>query len=189
MSITAILPAAVLETILLRLATLFLTGAGGDSTAARHAASELLAAYNPHTEEELFLAANIICFSFQALEALGQAADPEMSLTRVLRLRSGAVSLSREADKARRSLTQLQKARQTAETEPAPPHHIEPPTSTQPQAPIRSQTEEDRARDLRIAEGLKRLAAREAAKETQANAMLAGTILVPPSALPSHHAS
>ena len=70
------LPAAILETVLTHLAALFLTGAAGDMTAAREAASQMLAAYHPNTEDELHLAANIIGFSFQALEALSQAATP-----------------------------------------------------------------------------------------------------------------
>jgi len=58
-----------------------------------------------------------------ALEALGQAAVPDMPLTRVLRLRGSAVSLSREANKAERRLQQLRKARRAgipAEPQPAP---------------------------------------------------------------------
>lgn len=129
MSLPTTLPAAILETILIRLAGLFLAGAGGDISAARHAASHMLAAYHPGTEDELRVAANIVIFSFQALEALGQAAAPDMPLTRILRLRSGAVSLSREAAKAERRLTELQKARRQAvtvqpaaiQTEPAKP--------------------------------------------------------------------
>src|SRR5471030_1229833 len=92
MPLATTLPAAILETILTRLAALFLTGAAGDLTAARHAAT-------------------IIGFSFQSLEALGQAAAPDLLITRILRLRSCAVSLSRESQKAERRLEQLQKAR------------------------------------------------------------------------------
>ena len=120
------LPAAVLQTILSRLAALFLTGAGGEMAAARQAAAQMIGAYNPQSADELRLAANIVCFSFQALEALSQATDPDMPLPRVMRLRGGAVSLSRESAKAERRLTQLQKARnqalavQPAETRPDP---------------------------------------------------------------------
>ena len=81
-------------------------------------------AYDPQTEDELRLAANIIGFSFQALEALSQAATPDMPLTRTLRLRGGAVSLSRESHKAQRRLDKLQAARRAgirAETQPEPP--------------------------------------------------------------------
>jgi hypothetical protein len=117
------LPAAILQTILARLAPLFLTGAAGDMNAAREAASQMLAAYDPWTEEELHLAANIVGFSFQALEALAQAATPDMPLTRTLRLRSGAVSLSRESHKAQRRLDKLKAARRAgiqAEAQPEP---------------------------------------------------------------------
>jgi hypothetical protein len=113
------LPAAILETILTGLATLFLAGSHGDATAAREAASHMLNAYHPETEDELRLAANIICFSFQGLEALAQAAAPDLPLTRILRLRGGAVSLSRESARAERRLGQLQKARQQAIQAPA----------------------------------------------------------------------
>lgn len=185
MSFPATLPAPILDTILTGLAALFLAGAGGDAAAARHAATQMLGAYNPQTENELRLAANIISFSFQALEALAQAAAPDMPLTRVLRLRSGAVSLSRESAKAERRLTQLQNARQQgipAETrpEPAPAPKIEKTvaliqdTATVAQAAKASgktwtQAYEDRQRDLRIAAGLKRLEARTAAQAAAAH--------------------
>jgi len=113
MSLAATLSAAILDTILGRLALLFLSGAAGDLTAARNAAAQMLAAYHPQTEDELRLAAEIVGFSFHALEALGQAAGPDMPLTRVLRLRGSAVSLSRESHKAQRRLDHLQKARRT----------------------------------------------------------------------------
>ena len=126
MSFATIVPAAVLETILSHLAALFLTGAAGDTAAARDAASLMLDAYRPETENELRLAAKIVGFSFQAIQALGQAATPDVPLTRVFRLRSGAVSLSRASEKAERRLEQLQKARrqgvsvQPVETRPEP---------------------------------------------------------------------
>jgi hypothetical protein len=120
---SALLPAAVLETILIRLAAIFLAGAKGDMTAARQAAAQMLAAYDPRTEDEVRLAANIICFGFHALEALGQSAASDMPLSRVLRLRGSAVSLNREATKAQRRLDQLQQARREAkpiQPEPQP---------------------------------------------------------------------
>src|ERR1700678_3422044 len=107
MSLPTTLPAAILETILARLALLFLVGAQGDETAARDAAAEMLASYDPKTTAELRLAANSISFSFHALEALSQAAHPNMSLTKILRLRRSAVSLSRESHKAERRLDQI----------------------------------------------------------------------------------
>jgi hypothetical protein len=190
MSVAKTLPAAALETILTHLAALFLTGAAGDITAAREAAGQMLSAYHPETEDELRLAANVISFSFQALEALGQAATPDMPLTRTLRLRGSAVSLSRESHKAQRRLDKLQTARRAgipAATQPE---------SAQPEAKIEkaldliqdtrtvtvaakaqgltwTQAYEQRQRAARIAAGLKRAEARVAA---QANTAARGAI-------------
>jgi hypothetical protein len=193
MSLATTLPAAILETILTRLAALFLTGAAGDLTAARHAAAQMLGAYRPETEDEFRIAANIIGFSFHALEALGQAAAPGLPITRILRLRGSAVSLSRESQKAERRLDQLQNARrqgiraQPADTRPEP---------AQPEPKIEkaldliedtnkiivaakangltwTQAYEQRQRDTRIAASLKRAEARIAA---QAIAAAPGTL-------------
>jgi hypothetical protein len=121
------LPAVILDTILDRLACLFLIGARGNEAAARDAAIHMLAAYNPETEDEVRLAANIISFSFHALEALSQATTPDMPITRILRLRGSAVSLSRESHKAERRLDQLRNARQDdAPGEPEPVRQIPP---------------------------------------------------------------
>ncbi len=111
MSLVTAIQAAILETILGNLARLFLFGAGGDLSAAHQAASQMVSAYHPQTEDELHLAADIVSFGLHALEALSQAAEPDISLNRQLRLRGSAVSLSREAHKSRRKLDQLQKAR------------------------------------------------------------------------------
>jgi hypothetical protein len=124
MSLVATLPAAILDTILARLALLFLSAAAGDMAAARDAAARMLAEHQPQTEDELRLAANIIGFSFHALQALGQAMTPDMPLNRVLRLRGSAVSLSRESHKAQRRLDLVRSARGT-----------QPTTETAPQAP------------------------------------------------------
>ena len=109
MSFAAALSTVILDTVLGRLAVLFLTGARGDLTLAHEAARQMLADYRPETNDELRLAAEIINFSFHALEALGQATTPEMTLNKILRLRGSAVSLSREAHKSRRKLDQLQR--------------------------------------------------------------------------------
>jgi len=114
------LPEAFLQTILHQIALLLLPGAAGNMEAARQAAAATLSAYDPRTEAELRLAARIVSFSLQALEALAQAADPEMPLTRVLRLRTGAVSLSREAEKAERRLEKLREGRVVGEAEHLP---------------------------------------------------------------------
>jgi hypothetical protein len=115
---------AILDTVLGHLALFFLAATAGDMTKARQAAAQTIAAYHPQSPEELTLASEIISFSFQALEALGQAAAPDLSLNRTLRLRGSAVSLSRESHKARRKLDQLQRAhRNGIQPEPveAPP--------------------------------------------------------------------
>ncbi len=181
MSLAKRLPAAVLETILTHLAGLFLTGAAGDMTAAREAAAQTLTAYRPETEDELRLAANIISFSFQALEALSQAASPDMPLTRTLRLRGSAVSLSRESHKAQRRLDKLQTARRAgipaeAQPEPAQPEpKIEKAldlikdtrtvaVAAKAQGLTWTQAYKQRQRELRIAANLKRAEARVAAQ-------------------------
>jgi hypothetical protein len=190
MPLATTLPAAILDTILIHLATLFLAGAAGNPIAARQAAAHMLRIYNPRNEEELRLAANIVGFSFHALEALGQAAAPDLPITRVLRLRGSAVSLSREANKAERRLTQLRNAPQQAipaEAAPKVEKTIAPIEAVAPieaAAPIEhtakitiapkvnaqawNQAEEDRQRDIRIAAGMKRMEARIAAKANAA---------------------
>jgi hypothetical protein len=111
MSLPTSVTPTTLDTILGHLAPHFLTSANGDLPTARHAASHMLAAYNAETEEELRLAAEIVSFSFHALEALSEAAAPDLPVTRKLRLRGSAVSLSRESHKSQRKLDQLQRAR------------------------------------------------------------------------------
>ena len=81
------------------------TKASTKVAAARHAAGHMLAAYNAEAEEELRLAAEIVSFSFHALEALSEAAAPDLSFNRKLRLRGSAVSLSRESHKSQRNST------------------------------------------------------------------------------------
>jgi hypothetical protein len=194
MSLAALFPAAVLETILLRLAPLFLTGAGGDTTAARQAAAQTLGSYRPETEDELRLAANVIAFGLHVLEALGEAADPDLSMTRVLRLRGNAVSLSRESTKAQLRLDQLQKARrQNRQAEPVEPKPVpadrkiattqDPIRHTGDIAvaattlrPARIETEEDRQLAIRMAGYMQRPVFQAAA---QAQAALQGVIPSP----------
>ena len=183
-ALASTIPACILEAVLGRLLPLFLPAASGDPAAARAAASHLLAAYQPRTEDELCLAATIVGFTLQSLDALGQSANPDLPLTRILRLRSGAVSLSREADKARRALIQMQKARaqpqpeaaepQSGKPQAAKPHPAKaevtaaakvapaasPATPIAAQSPAQPQTEADRQQDLRITESIKRAAAR-----------------------------
>jgi hypothetical protein len=192
MSLATTLPAAILETILVHLGALFLIGAN-DPTTARHAAAQMLAAYDPQTEDELRLAAKIVGFSFQALEALGQAAAPDLPITRILRLRSGAVSLSREAQKAERRLDQLQTARrqgisaQPAEIPAEPEARIEKAVNliedtrkvaaaAKASGQTWTQAYEERQREARIAASLKRAEARIAAHASIATAIPAALV-------------
>ena len=182
-------PAAILETILARLTVLFLIGAGGDPDAARAAAAQMLATYNPRTADEARLAAAIIGFSFQALEALSQAAIPDMPLARVLRLRGSAVSLNREAAKAERRLDQLRHAKPVQQTAPQPEADTQPEPALAPKiehavALIQetatvaaaakagnitwTQAYQQRQRDARIAASLLRAERRLAEQATQA---------------------
>jgi hypothetical protein len=138
MSLATMLSGAVLDTILARLAVLFLTGSGGDLAAAHHAAAKMLAGYHPETEDELRLAAEIVSFGFHALEALSQAASHDLPLTKILRLRGSAVSLSRQSHRSQHRLDQLQRDRRTSRAaQPAAALPQEPPApqaSSSPQA-------------------------------------------------------
>jgi len=151
MSLATSIPAAIFETIVGNLVRLFLTGTGGDPVAAHRAASHMVAVHHPETEDELYLAADIVSFGFHALNALGQAAEPDLPLTRQLRLRGSAVSLSRQSHKARHKLEQLQKLRmagvavQPSEApdppqEPVPPPVEQPASFARPAPPIVART-------------------------------------------------
>jgi hypothetical protein len=139
MSLATMLSGAVLDTILARLAVLFLTGSGGDLAAAHHGAAKMLAGYHPETEDELRLAAEIVSFGFHALEALSQAASHDLPLTKILRLRGSAVSLSRQSHRSQHRLDQLQRDRRTSRAaQPAAALPQEPPApqaSALPQEP------------------------------------------------------
>ncbi|HVY15273.1 MAG TPA: hypothetical protein VHB27_08600 [Rhodopila sp.] len=112
------LPQAVLMGILHQLAMLLRGGAEGDVDAARQDAVAMLKSYNPRTEAELRLAARVVIYNLQSGEALAQAANREMPIPRVLRLRSGAIMLCQEADKAESRLEQLRAARAAGRPEP-----------------------------------------------------------------------
>jgi hypothetical protein len=146
MSFPATIAQATLDTIIGRLAVLFLTGACGDMIAAHYAASQMLAAYNAATPDELGLAAEIVSLQMHTLEALGYASDRELSLNQILRLRGGAVSLSRASHKARRELEQLQRARRAGITvQPAEAPSQAAPTQPAPVEPATVETKVDSA--------------------------------------------
>ena len=114
MSLLASFPTAILDTILGRLALLFIKGAADDLAAARCAAAEMLAAYRRKPWTNSTSPPKSFSFGMHALDALGQSAEPDTPPAKVLRLRGGAVSLSRESHKAQRRLDQLQNARRKA---------------------------------------------------------------------------
>ncbi|WP_428485053.1 hypothetical protein [Rhodopila sp.] len=126
---TAITP-AILDTVLALLAPFFLIGADGDLIAARHAANHMLADYQAETQEELRLAAEIISFGFQALQALSEAAAADLPPNKILRLRGNAVSLNRSAQQNQRTLDRLRrercKAAPTAKEAAIPPAQPQP---------------------------------------------------------------
>jgi hypothetical protein len=109
MSQPATITAAIFDKILAFLAPLFLVAATGDIGAAQEAASAMLASYNPRTNRELRFAALSIAFAFGALETLSKAADPELALNQVLRLRGNANALNRSAQQNESRLEKLQK--------------------------------------------------------------------------------
>lgn len=183
MSLPAAIAPAILDTILGRLACLFLTGAGGDKATARQAALQMLGAFNVETAEQLRLAADIISFGLHALEALSQAADPELSLNRVLRLRGSAVSLSREAHKSQRKLDQLQRARQAVAIPPLAEAKAE--TSAPQQGPTPDHPKADTRQGAQrqdTSEGARQLL--EAYHAREANLLAMPTAPIPPAHRP-----
>jgi hypothetical protein len=119
MALPTLLSPTILAATVNQIAPLFMPGANGDHQAAREAVTALLADYKPQTNEELTLAADIVHYRFLAADNLARSSDPELSLTKVLRLRGSAVSLSREAHKAQRKLDKLQAIRASATPQPA----------------------------------------------------------------------
>ena len=193
MSIATLIDPAILDTVLGRLALLFLAGAGDDMTLARHAAGRLLIAYKVETEEELSLAAEVISFSYHALAALSQAMEPDLSLNKIIRLRGSAVSLSREGHRNQRKLDQLQRDRRAAASAP-PAETTAPPLATpdapaidqavglnvlarqeaKTEAPARTWTQayHDRQRDKRLAESARKRQDLPGAAPTQPGAAI-----------------
>jgi hypothetical protein len=121
MSQPALATAAFLDRILALLAPLFLAATGGDIEAARDAVRSTLASYQIRTDAELRLVALVIAFGFGALDALGKAASPELSLNQVMRLRSNATALSRAGHQNQAVLDRLRKQSPVAEPHPAEP--------------------------------------------------------------------
>ncbi len=124
MPIPATITAPVLARILAVLAPLFLDAAGNDPEAARRAASDMLASYDPRNDREIRLAALIVAFSFATLDALSRAAEPGLSVSMVLRLRGNANALNRASELNERRLEAFrrQTSGMTTAPEQAPDH-------------------------------------------------------------------
>jgi hypothetical protein len=107
MSLPATLPQAILDTILSRLALLFLSGAGDNMAVARDAVRQLQPGNRPRAQSR--------GRNHQPPNARAGRAQlrrqPRYGANKILRLRGSAVSLSREQHKAHRKLDQIQKVR------------------------------------------------------------------------------
>jgi hypothetical protein len=134
MSLDAFHP-AIVNTVIGRLAMLFIDAARGDVDDACDAAREMLESHNPRTRQELALAAHFIGMSFHSLDLLGQAADREQPPDRALRVLGKAIGLHREALKSQRALAALQRN----DARPAPAEPEQPAAETQADAPAPAQ--------------------------------------------------
>ncbi|WP_158926875.1 hypothetical protein [Acidisphaera sp. S103] len=114
MSLPDAVTPVILDTILGHLAPHFLADTQGDRPAARHAASQMLAAYDAETAEELCLAAEIIGFGSQALKALGEAASSDRPVSEKFGHRVSAANLIRQVRDAQRRLDQARRLRRGA---------------------------------------------------------------------------
>src|SRR4051812_12090635 len=110
----ASLTPAVLDCILTFLAILFLPSTAGDVPAARGAVAALLASYDVRTDRQLRLAALPIASSFGALDSLSRAAEPDLPVNQVLRLRGNANALNRAAHQNEAKLEKLTAQPETA---------------------------------------------------------------------------
>jgi hypothetical protein len=167
------IPQALIQTVLIQVVPLLLPGTDGDIAAARESAIDTIFAYNPQTADEFILAAKIVTFNLKSFETIRIAASPDLAIARMLRLESSAASLSREAAKAERQLTQRQKARQAANPAPEPVPVPEP--TPQPAAakvrtarPIRSFADIEDEFEARVAATIKEAEAHLAALDAGA---------------------
>jgi len=105
------LPDPLVKIVLRPLVLMFAQICDGNWNSAWAAAEQTIQTYDPQNEAEFRLAARVAVFSIQAGEAIAQTIGEQMPLSRILRLQSGAVALSREAEKAENRLEKLRAAR------------------------------------------------------------------------------
>lgn len=117
----------VFDRVMAFLAKIFLPTCAYDPERARDAALEALAEYDPRTNRELRLAALALAFSLGALDALSRAADEELSVNQVLRLRSSANALHRSASHAEQALAEEREAPEDAQPGKTPVEDAEAP--------------------------------------------------------------
>ena len=132
----------VMQTILDFLLPFFLAAAGGNPVTARAAIRQLIAAHNAVDATELDLAGRIVGFSIAALDNLRLSMAADLPVTRLLRYRGNAVSLSRASDQARKALAALRANPEQPHKTPRPsvaPAPSDPaPSTPSPSNPARS---------------------------------------------------
>jgi hypothetical protein len=166
----------VFDRVIAFLAKIFLPTCEYDPQRARDAALEALAEYDPRTNRELRLAALALAFSLGALDALSRAADDELSVNQVLRLRSSANALHRSASHAEQALAEEREAPEETGQEAV---EIPLPDSTEPAdmaafarttPPLSRQQRRQRERDAEKRRLRQEAQARKAQKDTQRDA-------------------
>ena len=93
-----------LNLILIFLAPMFLTAAGGDIAYARIAAAETVRSYRAQAHCDLLAIAQVIAFGLAALGSLGLSMADDLSLSMILRLRGNAQSSHRAGEKSRQAV-------------------------------------------------------------------------------------
>ena len=132
MTALANFPQAALNLVLTMLLPLLLPATGDNLEAATHLALTMLAEYQPRTIQELRAAAKLIGLSLQTLQTLAEAAEPDLSPTRLATLRRSACLLSRSELQAQKALHDLQRAR-PADAHPQPQPQPHPQAARQPE--------------------------------------------------------
>ena len=128
------LPDLLLKTPLYPLFLLLLPAANDDKDAAWAAARDTILLHDPQSEAEFRLACRLAVFSIQVTYAAAQAGTAGLSPTASVRLRAGATTLAREADKTERRLEKLQQARnEELSPQSAPQPSPQPTADTEPE--------------------------------------------------------
>jgi hypothetical protein len=118
----------VINLVLTLLIPVILPLTGNDIEAAETLALDMLAEYEPRTIKELRAAAKVIGLSLASLQALSEAAEPNLPPARLIALRRWACTLSRSELQAHRNLEDLKRASLPQEPQQAAaPHPAGPP--------------------------------------------------------------